>query len=550
MVVVAATLPRRRRVLRWAASVLVLIGLAGVLLYWLVLPWVVRHECVAALEAAGISDVHLKIVRVTPWNLEMQEVQAGQTTPARIASVAVEYSPTTLSNRRISTLRLRGVEVHVSIANGRVDLGPLSGIRSSKGSTESARVEDLPFDRITLDASSLVIHLPGQTLTVSTQGSFSRTGDNHFAIDSSLLLENRPVHLTGKMETDTGDFDLALTGDPMDAGTIAAIVSALVPAARISATGSIALQAEAHRSAGKGTASLHLQPTSVSLSIGSNRAGKSATNVQQISGVIQSEVRFAPGATTSGDLSVIGLSFAIPDAVSADAINGAASFTDLGRMATAPAQTLTVGKLTVGKMELDDGSIVWNSTRPGSIDIRGTKWRWLGGTIEADNFNLDLLHPMFEGTVQLANVSLGQLLATLAPDTASGGGTITGQLPVAVDWPKIRIGTGDLRTIGSGELKIKDLQVLATALGSGASSASADVKKKILEALADFQYDVLRADLVNENGRLTADVHLVGRGRSGAKAPIDAELRVHGVDDLLRLYVGYQSIVSSMENPK
>jgi hypothetical protein len=42
-----------------------------------------------------------------------------------------------------------------------------------------------------------------------------------------------------------------------------------------------------------------------------------------------------------------------------------------------------------------------------------------------------------------------------------------------------------------------------------------------------------------------ADVHLAGRGRTGAKKPLDMEVRVHNLNSLLRVALGLKSLLPS-----
>jgi len=152
--------------------------------------------------------------------------------------------------------------------------------------------------------------------------------------------------------------------------------------------------------------------------------------------------------------------------------------------------------------------------------------------------------------VQIARVDLRRLLLLFAPTKAGGEGKITGHLPVIVDWPAVHFGDGSLQAAPGGLLEIKDIGAAAAALDQTGQSGSTEVKRRVLEALGDFQFDVLHAALGNDSQGLAADLHLTGKGRTGPRTPLDIQMRIHGLDDLLKLYLGYISRTSSMPEKK
>src|SRR5438105_3608061 len=98
----------RRRVVFWSGAALVAAVVAAVVAYFVVLPWLVRREIVAALNAVGIADVHFDVRRATPWNLALANVKVGNAGWDSIAGIVASYSPGTLEDHRINELRLQG----------------------------------------------------------------------------------------------------------------------------------------------------------------------------------------------------------------------------------------------------------------------------------------------------------------------------------------------------------------------------------------------------------------------------------------------------------
>jgi hypothetical protein len=233
--------------------------------------------------------------------------------------------------------------------------------------------------------------------------------------------------------------------------------------------------------------------------------------------------------------------------ISAAAINGTILFSDMKDLVTQPSQKINVGTLTLGKMQFANGSTTLDLAGANSITIRHTQWSWLGGTVSANDFRIDPFQIKLDGTVKLAAVDLRQLLAFFAPDKASGDGKISGGLPIIFDGRDLRFGRGLLQASPGGRIQVKDLQAMSAALDQ---SGQAGIKRRVFEALGDFEYDVLRADLKSEPAGLMADVRLAGRGHSGERTPLDTEIRVHGLDDLLKLYLGYERWKSAAGQPK
>lgn len=533
------------RRLRRVGSVIVAVTVLGVLTWVIGLRWFVHRQIIGALHSAGIGVVQVDVRRVTPWSLELTDFRAGKAAADRVATIDVRYSPSTLWNHRVSDVRLMGVNVDLALGDRRIDVGPLSNIKSSRSSKASAASLDLPFDQIVVQSSSVTFHMSGGTLKLPTQGSLIRQDDGAFRIDVNVAMGDKPLRVAGTIGPGSGDIDLAVTSERLDAAPVAELVSAFLSGTRLTAHGGVSAVARIRRSGGKADVAFTIEPALDSVTLFSHIRSKPPTTVQNISGIIQGEMSVASGTPARGQVTFQNLALAGPSwKSSAEAISGTVAFQDLARLKAQPAQTIHVGKVTVGKTQFTNGLLIFDVAGAQPVDIRKTQWSWLGGTVSAENFRLDPSHPKLDATVQVAAVDLHQLLAFFAANKASGEGKISGQIPVVVDWPAIRFGRGQLQA-SRGRLLIKDLQAMSAALEQTGQASTSDLKKRVIEALSDFEYDVLRADLVNESGGLMAGVRLSGRGRAGARTPVDTELRIHGIDDVLKLYLGYERQASS-----
>jgi hypothetical protein len=230
--------------------------------------------------------------------------------------------------------------------------------------------------------------------------------------------------------------------------------------------------------------------------------------------------------------------------LAAEGVTGVISFTDLAPPATSQPQRLTASRLKIGDMELTDGRIEFEVKPGGDVLVRQTNWNWLGGQLFATDFAIPRAGPMTV-TVRLRDVELGQVLNMLAEKKASGQGKLSGELPVTVDGSRVHFGNGTLTSIAGGNLQIKDAATLAPAAQAALAVAAAggsqeQIKNDIIQALSDFQYDRLTGRLVNEPDGLAAYVRMSGHGRTGARQALDYDLRVHGVDAVLRSYTSYR----------
>jgi hypothetical protein len=157
-------------------------------------------------------------------------------------------------------------------------------------------------------------------------------------------------------------------------------------------------------------------------------------------------------------------------------------------------------------------------------------------------------------TLQLRDVELKALLELLAKDKASGEGKLSGVLPVTIDGSKVDFGDGRITALSGGSLQIKDAAAVIPTAEAVASTAKdptsgEEIKRNIIEALSDFVFEQLSAQLANEDGKLVGYVRIAGHGRTGAKQALDYKLNLRGMDELLRAYVGVNKVLSMPRQP-
>jgi hypothetical protein len=118
----------------------------------------------------------------------------------------------------------------------------------------------------------------------------------------------------------------------------------------------------------------------------------------------------------------------------------------------------------------------------------------------------------------------------------------------------VKFGSGKAIALERGRIQIKDAAALAPAAEGAAAAAqspsqSEQIKRNIVEALSDFEYDRLNARLESDPaGGLSAFVRMSGRGRTGARQALDYDLRVRGLDGLIRSYFGIRRAMDHAES--
>ena len=237
-------------------------------------------------------------------------------------------------------------------------------------------------------------------------------------------------------------------------------------------------------------------------------------------------------------------------ALAAETVAGDVQFNSLSPLTSPLDQKLTIGKLTVGQMALSDGQVSFQMTASDTINIRQTRWNWLGGEVFAQGIQVHSgptgVDPIAM-TMQVREIELKDLLALFSQGKADGDGKLSGFIPVTtISGSKVAYGDGRITAMTGGGLQVKDQASVTSIAEAAATNAKStfsplELKANIIAALTDFEYEKLTAQLSNEDGKLVGYVRITGHGRTGAKQPVDYELRVNGIDKLLKAYVSIQA---------
>lgn len=200
-------------------------------------------------------------------------------------------------------------------------------------------------------------------------------------------------------------------------------------------------------------------------------------------GVVRSTgaLRIEAGGATLGPVRVAG-------------VNGVVALSSLWPPVVPDGQRLAVALLDVG-VPLTDGVIRFGYGRDRRVDVDEARWRWGGGTLKADPFELSPTAPKGLVTLHADGVDLGELLGLIRVDGVSASGRLSGSLPV-------RIGEGGVRLEGAvfDGTQPGTLRYAPAEPPPGLSGPEGSPTQLLLGALSDFRYDSLRLTLDGEAG--------------------------------------------------
>ncbi len=211
-----------KHVRKWAWRVARGLGVATIVVLglWLGLgPTIVEREIAAQVQGIGLPKPTLRVGGYSLSHVEITHLSVGQDGRLRVGSLGVDYSPVQLLHNQVDSIEIIGLEAEVRRKDGVWDLGPLAGLR---GPTGGETPDELPFRRITLRASTLVLDLDGRRLRIPISGFLENAGRGALSLDLTAIVEGVSLQFSGTFDTRSQDFALVLAGDAPDLGSVLA----------------------------------------------------------------------------------------------------------------------------------------------------------------------------------------------------------------------------------------------------------------------------------------------------------------------------------------
>ena len=180
--------------------------------------------------------------------------------------------------------------------------------------------------------------------------------------------------------------------------------------------------------------------------------------VSNASGVATGVLKFSwasAGVRSSGDFALAGVSFNGPTlaVTRTNGLTGEIAFESLAPLKTKGVQTITIGRVDLDALKLDQGEMTFELPGDETIRIVKAEFPWFGGRIGAYETTAPLGGQSAVTRLEIDAVNLSDLLAYLNVDGLSGEGAIAGVLPIAFRQGKARIEKGVLTATGPGVVR-------------------------------------------------------------------------------------------------
>jgi hypothetical protein len=245
--------PQPKRYKTWlkrTAITLVTLVAAVLAFYVFVVPPITAWAIQRALKAAGLGGAEYELRAVSLYRLDVVNVRVVKDDPSAIGAVAIDFTPWTLAQGRVNTVRLIGAELNLRVRDGKIDYGGLNPLinpvkpetQPSEGAPGAAAKKDedlstLPVDEITLEASSVVVDIHGWKARLAASGSIKKVAgapaamfdepvvraiSQHLAVEFKLDSALVPAYINGWIAPDLDDADILIhlgpQPDPSPAG--------------------------------------------------------------------------------------------------------------------------------------------------------------------------------------------------------------------------------------------------------------------------------------------------------------------------------------------
>ncbi len=188
----------------------------------------------------------------------------------------------------------------------------------------------------------------------------------------------------------------------------------------------------------------------------------------------------------------------VTEAVTVERINAVVKFSPPWPLQTPAGQTLAMARVDLG-LELTEGLVSFRLRPDGVVDLAEASWKFADGTVRTRG-EFDPGAEEQSLVLEVAGVSLAELLAIATLEGLSGEGRVAGMLPVTLGPAGVRVREGRLAAEPGGWIRYDPGASIASMAGSAPGF------ELLLPALRNYHFQKLALTL---DGELTGDVNLV-----------------------------------------
>jgi hypothetical protein len=186
----------------------------------------------------------------------------------------------------------------------------------------------------------------------------------------------------------------------------------------------------------------------------------------------------------------------------------------------------------VPRTEFTDGAVRFRLEEPWRCIVESSSWNWGGGRVSTSEFVIDPAKGRLPFTLDLADVDVAEITRVLFGDRVSGTGALSGRVPVVVRWaprPGIMVGKGALEATGPGKVVVSDTELArrwADQAGDRGGTMAADLRRRLIASLADFDYTALSIETsTGVGGRPAGTLRIAGKGAGREGLALDLTIR-------------------------
>lgn len=212
----------------------------------------------------------------------------------------------------------------------------------------------------------------------------------------------------------------------------------------------------------------------------------------------------AKGFNANATMDLRKLGFSIASAGIFEGVSGKVEVSDLTNMKSAPGQTITIDKVTLG-LPIEKGAIKFQLIGFSAIRLEGAEWPFVGGFIRVKpaDFRFDALDNRI--IAQAVDWDLNKIVELFKVPDLKLNGIVNGDIPMVFSTGSARIDKADLEASSKGGF----IQYTGS---TGDAAAESDSNAKMLfDALKDFRYKVLKVGLDGDIAdRIVLSLNLLG----------------------------------------
>ena len=136
----------------------------------------------------------------------------------------VNYSLGTLVHGAVTDVTIDALELPLALHGGKLNIGPLAQVKTS-AKPGAARLARLPFRRVDLHRSALVLDWEGRRLVLPVEGTLVSADGTIANLDLRAQIAEVEFQLSGKYDLATGDYEaMAKTASDADLATLAGLL--------------------------------------------------------------------------------------------------------------------------------------------------------------------------------------------------------------------------------------------------------------------------------------------------------------------------------------